>query len=112
MLPHLLRRAGYGFADYASLERVFDEMRLGYYDAIDASQTKLWTEEADLTPWLTFFLRALSVLSTRPASEGRSRGPGARAAAASARDPRDDPRARDRRSLTPALPPPAPTGTR
>ena len=39
MLPHLLRRAGYGFADYASLERVFDEMRLGYYDAIDASQT-------------------------------------------------------------------------
>ena len=65
MLPHLLRRAGYGFADYASLERVFDEMRLGYYDAIDASQTKLWTDEADLTPWLTFYLRALSVLATR-----------------------------------------------
>jgi hypothetical protein len=65
MLPHLLRRAGYGFADYASLERVFDEMRLGYYDAIDASQTKLWTAEADLTPWLTFFLRGLSVLATR-----------------------------------------------
>jgi Fic family protein len=65
MLPHLLRRAGYGFADYASLERVFDEMRLGYYDSIDASQTKLWTDEADLTPWLTFFLRALSVLATR-----------------------------------------------
>lgn len=65
MLPHLLRRAGYGFADYASLERVFDDMRLEYYDAIDASQTKLWTEEADLTPWLTFFLRSLSVLATR-----------------------------------------------
>lgn len=65
MVPHLLRRSGYGFADYASLERVFDEMRLGYYDAIDASQTKLWTEEADLTPWLTFFLRALCVMSTR-----------------------------------------------
>ena len=65
MLPHLLRRAGYGFADYASLERVFDEMRLAYYDAIDASQTKLWTEEADLTPWLTFFLRSLSALATR-----------------------------------------------
>jgi Fic family protein len=65
MVPHLLRRAGYGFADYASLERVFDEMRLGYYDAIDASQTKLWTEEADLTPWEVFFLRALALLATR-----------------------------------------------
>src|SRR5262245_32507246 len=39
ILPHLLRRSGYGFVDYASLERAFDEARLEYYDAIDEAET-------------------------------------------------------------------------
>ena len=65
ILPHLLRRAGYGFVDYASLERVFDEMRLAYYDAIDEAETRIWTDEADLTPWMSFFVESLSALTTR-----------------------------------------------
>ena len=64
-LPHLLRRAGYGFVDYVSLERVFDEMRLAYYDAIDHAETKIWTPEADLAPWLAFFLESLQALTIR-----------------------------------------------
>ena len=65
VLPHLLRRAGYGFVDYSSLERVFDEMRLAYYEAIDHAETKIWTPEADLAPWLTFFLESLQALAIR-----------------------------------------------
>jgi hypothetical protein len=65
ILPHLLRRSGYGFVDYASLERVVEEMRFAYYDAIDQAQTKIWTDEADVTPWMTFFLDAVVVLTAR-----------------------------------------------
>jgi len=65
ILPHLLRRAGYGFVDYASLERVFDEMRFAYYDAIDEAETKIWTDEADLTPWMSFFIESLRALTMR-----------------------------------------------
>lgn len=65
ILPHLLRRAGYGFVDYASLERIFDEMRFAYYDAIDGAQTKIWTDEADLTPWMSFFMQSLQALIMR-----------------------------------------------
>jgi Fic family protein len=56
---HLLSRAGYTHVPYASLERVIEEMRDTYYDALDAAQTKLWTDESDVTPWLGFFLEAL-----------------------------------------------------
>jgi len=65
ILPHLLRRAGYGFVDYASLERVLDEMRFAYYDAIDQAQTKIWTDEADLTPWISFYVESLRALTMR-----------------------------------------------
>lgn len=65
IVPHLLRRAGYGFVDYASLERIFEETRFGYYDAIDQAQTKIWTDEANLTPWLTFFVESLHALTLR-----------------------------------------------
>src|SRR5262245_24754844 len=56
---HLVARAGYAHLPYASFERVIEEMRGDYYDAVDAAETKLWTDEADLTPWLRFFLDAL-----------------------------------------------------
>jgi Fic family protein len=56
---HLLTRAGYTHLPYASFERVIEEMRDDYYDAVDAAETKLWTDEADLSPWLRFFLDAL-----------------------------------------------------
>jgi Fic family protein len=65
ILPHLLRRAGFGFVDYASLERVFDEMRFAYYDAIDEAQTKIWTNEADLRPWMSYFIDSLQAVTMR-----------------------------------------------
>jgi Fic/DOC family len=65
ILPHLLRRAGYGFVDYSSLERVFDELRFAYYDAIDEAQTKIWTDEADLAPWVSFFIQSLHAVTLR-----------------------------------------------
>ena len=65
IVPHLLRRAGYGFVDYASLDRVFDEMRFAYYDAIDGAETKIWTDEADVTPWMSFFVESLQALTLR-----------------------------------------------
>jgi Fic family protein len=65
ILPHLIRRAGYAFVDYGSLERVFDELRFAYYDAIDEAETKIWTDEADLTPWMSFFIESLKALTMR-----------------------------------------------
>lgn len=65
ILPHLLRRAGYGFVDYASLERIFDELRFAYYDAIDEAETKIWTEEADIAPWISFFVQSLQAVTMR-----------------------------------------------
>ncbi len=56
---HLLRRAGYTHLSYASFERVMEEMRDQYHDALDAAETRLWTGEADISPWLAFFLQAL-----------------------------------------------------
>lgn len=54
-----LRRVGYGYLPYASLERVMEEMRDVYHDTLDAGETKLWNGEADLAPWLGFILEAL-----------------------------------------------------
>jgi Fic family protein len=56
---HLLRRAGYEHIPYVSLERILEEMREEYFDALDAAETRLWTGEADLEPWVSFYLRAL-----------------------------------------------------
>jgi predicted HTH transcriptional regulator len=44
---------------------VFEETRFGYYDAIDQAQTKIWTDEANLTPWLKFFVESLQGLTHR-----------------------------------------------
>jgi Fic family protein len=56
---HLLVRAGYHHVPFASLERVLEELRQESWEAFDASETRLWTGEGDLTPWLEFFLEAL-----------------------------------------------------
>ncbi len=57
----LLDRAGYEFLPYSSLETGIEQRRQSYYNAIDGSQTRLWTGEADLSPWIEFFVDALSV---------------------------------------------------
>jgi Fic family protein len=65
MVAHLMRRCGFGFVDYASLEALFEEVRFEYYDAIDQAETKIWTDEADLGPWLGFVVGALNTLTAR-----------------------------------------------
>jgi Fic family protein len=59
MTVHLLKRAGYDYVPYASLERVLEEMREDYFEALDAAETRIWTDEADVLPWMAFYLDAL-----------------------------------------------------
>lgn len=62
---HLLRRAGFSYLPYASLERVFEERRVEYFEALDSSSTRLWNGEADLTPWVATFLDCMRVHAER-----------------------------------------------
>jgi Fic family protein len=69
MVRHLLLRAGYDYMPYASFERIFEEMREEYFEALDLSETRLWTDEADLSAWLTFYLRVLQKHKDRLAAK-------------------------------------------
>jgi hypothetical protein len=66
---HLLRRAGYAYVPYGSLERAMEESREAYYDGLDASSTRLWTGEADLEPWTRSFLQMLKTHADRIAAK-------------------------------------------
>ena len=61
---------------FASLERILDERREEYYEALDASSTQIWNGGANLEPWITFFLDALRRHADRVAArfdlEGRA----------------------------------------
>lgn len=59
LASRFLERLGYGYSRYGSLEREIEEAREAYYDAVDAAETRLWTEDADLRPWLRFFAEVL-----------------------------------------------------
>lgn len=59
LLQRMLVAAGYGHVPFASLEAVVEPNREDLYEAFDSSQTRIWTGESDLTPWLTFFLAQL-----------------------------------------------------
>ena len=56
---HLLLKAGYRAVRYASLETRMEDTREAYYDAFDRSQSGIWSGEADLAPWLEYFLTIL-----------------------------------------------------
>jgi Fic family protein len=55
----LLLRAGYAYVPYASLERVIEENKDLYYNALRRTQTTLAGEAPDWDPWVGFFLRSL-----------------------------------------------------
>jgi Fic family protein len=55
----LLLRAGYSYVPYASLERVIEENKDLYYNALRRTQTTLKSGTPDWTPWVGFFLRSL-----------------------------------------------------
>jgi len=60
LIPRLLKRAGYAYMPYASVESQIETLRDEYNEAYDRAQEHLWTDEADLEPWLEFFLKVLS----------------------------------------------------
>jgi Fic family protein len=55
----LLLRVGYAYVPYASLERVIEENKDLYYQALRRTQTTLKSEMPDWEPWVGFFLRCL-----------------------------------------------------
>jgi len=55
----LLRRAGYGYMPYASLESRMEQLREVYHVALSQGQFRLWTPEANPEPWLDYFLQVL-----------------------------------------------------
>ncbi len=65
---HLLHRVGYAHLPYASLERVLEERREAYFEALDSAQTHLWTGGADVRPWIHFFLDSLQLHAQRARS--------------------------------------------
>jgi Fic family protein len=55
----LLLRAGYAYVPYASLERVVEENKDLYYNALRRTQATLESATPDWEPWVGFFLRCL-----------------------------------------------------
>ena len=56
----LLLRVGYLYVPYSSLKSVIEQSKEGYYLALRQTQGTIRTESADWSPWLTFFMQALS----------------------------------------------------
>jgi Fic family protein len=54
-----LLKAGYLYVPYSSLERVVEENKDRYYLALRRAQSTLYSDNAKLGDWLTFFLQAL-----------------------------------------------------
>jgi len=56
----LLLRSGYLYVPYSSLESVVEQSKEGYYLALRQTQGTIRTETPDWSPWLSFFIQALS----------------------------------------------------
>jgi Fic family protein len=54
-----LLKAGYLYVPYSSLERVIEENKDRYYLALRRAQADLYTDNAHLGDWLTFFLESM-----------------------------------------------------
>jgi Fic family protein len=69
----LLLRRGYAYMPYASLEKAIEERKAVYYLALRKSQSSLFLQRPDMTPWLTAFLDPLRAQARelRAALEGK-----------------------------------------
>jgi Fic family protein len=59
LISHLLRRAGYTYVSYASVESQIEDLRDQYQNAFATSQTRFWKGNAKLEPWIELFLEVL-----------------------------------------------------
>ena len=56
----LLLRFGYSYVPYASLERIIEDNKPGYYSALRETQQSMKADVPHWESWLVFFLRCLS----------------------------------------------------
>jgi len=72
----LLLQSGYSYVPYSSFERVIEDNKDGYYQALRWAQSSLNRDESSLVEWLGFFLRAMErqkeVLNRRIREEKRT----------------------------------------
>lgn len=61
----LLRRCGYRFCRFGSIEREIEECRESVEEAFERSGAKFWTGEADLEPWVDSFVGLVARMSDR-----------------------------------------------
>jgi Fic family protein len=61
----LLLKAGYGYIPYVSLDEIIEKTRSEYYLALRATQKKHKTKNEDITPWVNYFLDALTEQADR-----------------------------------------------
>jgi Fic family protein len=59
MMGLLLQRAGYTYIPYASLESRIEGSREAYLEALMQARARLWSGDADIEPWLLFFLKMM-----------------------------------------------------
>ena len=55
----LLLQHGYAYVPYVSHEKIIEANKIEYYLALRNSQVTFRTDQEDLTPWLSFFVRVL-----------------------------------------------------
>ncbi|MFC1654395.1 Fic family protein [Myxococcota bacterium] len=55
----LLLRAGYAYVPYSSLERIVEDNKSGYYQALRRGQATLGKDESQLVDWISFFVDCL-----------------------------------------------------
>ncbi len=61
----MMLQNGYGFVPYVSLEEIFEERQPEYYLSLRKTQKNHKTKNEDITPWLNFFLDAVSAQINR-----------------------------------------------
>lgn len=59
LTDHLLLRAGYDYVPYGSVESRMEDLREVYYDTFDQSQSGMWSGDANVSPWLEYFMEVL-----------------------------------------------------
>jgi len=55
----ILLKSGYSYFPYSSMESIIERNKENYYLSLRRTQTTLWTEDTNWTPWLRFFLQSL-----------------------------------------------------
>lgn len=61
----LLLQAGYSYVPYVSLDEIIEQTKVDYYLALRSTQKNHRTDHEDITPWVDYFLTALTMQTER-----------------------------------------------